>query len=153
MGNVSNPPSCSTLVIYSLFILRNLFICFNISCFSLAVFNFYLIFGFWDLSYMSSWRSLYVKSICGCLDILELCVHFSPSPDMRNFLYLFLFFIHLFTCAHIVWVISPPCPSPPTSPPLPTSSQAEPVLPLSIILLKRRHKHNKEDKSIFCYLS
>jgi hypothetical protein len=25
--------------------------------------------------------------------------------------------------------------------------QAEPVLPLSLILLKKRHKHNKEDKS------
>jgi hypothetical protein len=30
--------------------------------------------------------------------------------------------------------------------PLPTHFQEEPVLPLSLILLKRRHKHNKEDK-------
>jgi hypothetical protein len=27
-----------------------------------------------------------------------------------------LFFIHLFTCAYIVWVISPPCLPPPPSP-------------------------------------
>jgi hypothetical protein len=52
--------------------------------------------------------------------------------------------IHLFTCAYIVWVISPPAlPSP--LPPCPLQFQAGPVLPLSLILLKR-HKHNKEDK-------
>jgi hypothetical protein len=43
------------------------------------------------------------------------------------------FFIHLFKCAYIAWVISPPCPP---------HFQAEPVLPLSLILLKRRHKYN-----------
>jgi hypothetical protein len=59
---------------------------------------------------------------------------------------LFFNFIYLFTCAYIVWVISPPClPSPPflLSPP---QFQAGPVLPLSLILLKKRHKHNKKGK-------
>jgi hypothetical protein len=56
-----------------------------------------------------------------------------------------LFFIHLFTCAYNVWVISPPCPLPPLSPPHPPRFQAETVLPLSLILLKKRHKHNKKD--------
>jgi hypothetical protein len=30
---------------------------------------------------------------------------------------------------------------------LPPHFQAEPVLPFSLILLKKRHKHNKEDKA------
>jgi hypothetical protein len=34
----------------------------------------------------------------------------------------------------------------PPSFPTPPLFQAEPVLPLSLILLKRRHKHNKKDK-------
>jgi hypothetical protein len=40
-------------------------------------------------------------------------------------------------------------PNAPLTQPLPSSLsqfQAGPVLPLSLILLKRRHKHNKEDK-------
>jgi hypothetical protein len=52
--------------------------------------------------------------------------------------YLFIYLmIHLFTCTYIVWVTSPPCPP---------HFQTEPVLPLSLIVLKKRHKHNKEDK-------
>jgi hypothetical protein len=43
-----------------------------------------------------------------------------------------------------VWVISPPCPLP-LFPLL--QFQAGPVLPLSLILLKKRDKHNKEDKA------
>jgi hypothetical protein len=35
----------------------------------------------------------------------------------------------------------------PVSSPLPPRFQAEPVLPLSLILLKRKHKHNKKDKA------
>jgi hypothetical protein len=47
---------------------------------------------------------------------------------------------------YIAWVISAPCnPSSPSFP-LPPHFQAEPVLPLSLILLKRRNKHNKEYK-------
>jgi hypothetical protein len=55
----------------------------------------------------------------------------------------FIFFIHLCTCAYVVWVFlpcSPPTPSPPRI-------QAKLVLPLSLILVKRRHKHNKKDKA------
>jgi hypothetical protein len=57
--------------------------------------------------------------------------------------HLFILFsiIHLFTCTYIVWVISPPCSSP-----LP-QFQAGPVLPLLLILLKKRHKPKKEDKA------
>jgi hypothetical protein len=50
------------------------------------------------------------------------------------------FFIHLFICAYIVWALSPPCLLPPPSPPHPPRFQAEPILPFSPILLKRRHK-------------
>jgi hypothetical protein len=39
-------------------------------------------------------------------------------------------------------------PSPTSSPLHPTGFQAESVLPFSLILLKRRHKHNKEDKAV-----
>jgi hypothetical protein len=53
-----------------------------------------------------------------------------------------LFLIHLFTCAYIVWSFLP-------LPPPTLFLQAESVLPLSLILLKRRHKHNKEHKA-FC---
>jgi hypothetical protein len=59
------------------------------------------------------------------------------------------FIIHLFTCAYIVWVISPPCLPPPPSlfSPLPLPGRT--ILLLSLILLKRRHKHSKKDKA-FC---
>jgi hypothetical protein len=52
-----------------------------------------------------------------------------------------ILFVHLFTCAYIIWVFSPLCP-----PPLP-QFQAGPVLPLSLILVKKRMKYNKEDKT------
>jgi hypothetical protein len=60
------------------------------------------------------------------------------------FMLLFYSFIHM--CIY-VWVISPPCPLPPSPPLTPPHFQAEPVLSLSLILLKRRHKHNKKDKA------
>jgi hypothetical protein len=41
---------------------------------------------------------------------------------------LLIFFFHLFTCAYIVWVISPPCPPPPPFP-LPHSSPSPPSFP------------------------
>jgi hypothetical protein len=62
-------------------------------------------------------------------------VHFSGDRNFSLF-----FFIHLFICAYIVWAVSPPCPPPPPSPPPPPRFQAEPILPFSPILLKRRHK-------------
>jgi hypothetical protein len=58
----------------------------------------------------------------------------------------FFFYFYLFTCAYIALVISPPDPHP-HSLPSPPHFQAEPVLPLSLILLKRRHKHNEKDKA------
>jgi hypothetical protein len=56
------------------------------------------------------------------------------------------FIIHLFTCAYIVWAISPPGPPLPPFAPVPREVQGGGVLPLSLVLLKKRHKHNKEDK-------
>jgi hypothetical protein len=52
----------------------------------------------------------------------------------------------LFTCAYIIWVISPPCLPPPPSPLFPSQFQAGHFLPLSLVLLKKRDKPNKEDK-------
>jgi hypothetical protein len=69
----------------------------------------------------------------------------SHQRPPKHFLFLFLI-IHLFTCAYIVWVISPPCLTSLPFPPFPPHFQTEPVLPLSLILLKKRHKYNKEDK-------
>jgi hypothetical protein len=61
----------------------------------------------------------------------------SSTTSPRHFIYLFIF--KLFCLGHF-----------PSQPPSPISSpphfQAEPVLPLSLILLKKRQKHNKEDK-------
>jgi hypothetical protein len=54
-------------------------------------------------------------------------------------------FLLLLTCACIVWVISPPAPSPTLSP-FPSQFQAGPVLPLSLVFLKKREKPNREDK-------
>jgi hypothetical protein len=56
-------------------------------------------------------------------------------------------FTHLLTGTNIVWAISSPCPPPSPSPTQTSHFQAEPVLPLSLILLKRRLKHNKEGKA------
>jgi hypothetical protein len=77
------------------------------------------------------------------------------------FLYFLYSFIHM--CVHCLGHFSPPpalspFPPPCLPPPHPVSLphpfchspscfQAEPVLSLSLILLKRRHKHNKEDKA------
>jgi hypothetical protein len=74
----------------------------------------------------------------------------SHSVSRKEFRYANIFFIiiiHLFTCAYIVGVISPPTTRPHPLPLNPPHIQAEPVLPLSLILLKRRHKHNKKDKA------
>jgi hypothetical protein len=51
-------------------------------------------------------------------------------------------FIHI--CEHYLGHFSLP-PPPPSYPPPPF--QAEPILPLSLIVLKRKHKHNKEEKA------
>jgi hypothetical protein len=52
----------------------------------------------------------------------------------------------LFKFAYIVWVISPPVPLSQLSPPFSPQFQAGPVLPLSLVLLKKRDKPNEEDK-------
>jgi hypothetical protein len=56
-------------------------------------------------------------------------------------IYYYYLFIHM--CIHCLGHFSP-------LPffPLPPHFQEETVLPLSLILLKRRHKYNKEDKEI-----
>jgi hypothetical protein len=59
-------------------------------------------------------------------------------------IYLFNSFIHMCICC----LSSSPLASDPLSPPhTPPHFQAETVLPLSLILLKRQHKHNKKDKA------
>jgi hypothetical protein len=58
-------------------------------------------------------------------------------------------FLKLFIYSHVhtlFWVISPPCLPPPPSSPFPPQFQAGPALPLSLILLKKRDKHNKKGK-------
>jgi hypothetical protein len=74
---------------------------------------------------------------------ISLPFHLSSSLSFT----IFLKIIHLFTCAYIVCVISSPSPSPSPTPCSSPHFQADPVLPLSLILLKKRHKHNKEDKA------
>jgi hypothetical protein len=69
----------------------------------------------------------------------------------------FFFFLLLFISSHVhtlfgsfLYPVPPPWPfAPPTPfPPFPPQFQAGPVLPLSLILLKKRHKHKKEDKAV-----
>jgi hypothetical protein len=55
-------------------------------------------------------------------------------------------FIHM--CIHCLGHFSP-LPSSPTLSPFPPQFQAGPVLPLSLVLLKKRDTHNKEDKVVF----
>jgi hypothetical protein len=42
---------------------------------------------------------------------LKISPHWPPSFFFYIY-FLLLFFVYLFTCAYIVWVISPPCPPP-----------------------------------------
>jgi hypothetical protein len=56
------------------------------------------------------------------------------------------FFVHLFTCAYIVWLISLPWAPPHPSTPLSVSDRSPSAL--SLILLTKRHIHNKEDKEV-----
>jgi hypothetical protein len=88
------------------------------------------------------WVKVWELSICFLSD------KFSPvksSTGCWKESSLFFLTIHLFTCAYIVWVISPHCPSPPPSLSSLPCFQVEPVLPLSLILLKRSHEHSKKD--------
>jgi hypothetical protein len=87
---------------------------------------------------------------------MYIVVHNALQCSMANkhvidisIIYLFII-IYLFTCAYIVGSFKPPHPPSPTlSPRSPSVFYEEPVLSLSLILLKKRHKHNKEDKPFF----
>jgi hypothetical protein len=63
-----------------------------------------------------------------------------------NFLIiLFYFIVHLFTCAYIVWVISPPCPLLPPFPPSSVSGRSCSALIIDFveedICIVRKTKH------------
>jgi hypothetical protein len=67
----------------------------------------------------------------------------SYGRSSLNFIYLFIYlFIYNYSsihmCIHCLGHFSLP---------FPPHFQAEPILPLSLILLKTRHKHNKGDKA------
>jgi hypothetical protein len=68
--------------------------------------------------------------------------NYKENKQMKLFFYLFI---------HNVGTLFGSCLQPaPVAHPLPSSPpqfQAGPVLPLSLILLKKRHKQNKEDKA------
>jgi hypothetical protein len=106
-------------------------------------FSFYLDTGIWAHSLRLASEAVYNlshTSSCFCFSYLSDRVsHFAKRQSF--------FVVHLFTCAYVVWVISPPCPPPPPFPPFPPQFQASPVLPLWLILLKKRHMHNKKDKA------
>jgi hypothetical protein len=71
---------------------------------------------------------------------------FSISFIQHLLFYYYFFLFLLFICAYNVWVIATPFPlptpfsPPPPYPPLPPRYQAETILPLSLILLKRECK-------------
>jgi hypothetical protein len=58
------------------------------------------------------------------------------AGSLRSFFFLFIY-SHVHT---LFGPFLPPCPLPPLCPPTPSRFQAEPVLPFSPVLLKRRHK-------------
>jgi hypothetical protein len=64
----------------------------------------------------------------------------SPLVHVSKLHVVMLFFFLLFVCAYNVWVISPFFPPPPPSYPQPPYYQAETILSLSLILLKREYK-------------
>jgi hypothetical protein len=70
------------------------------------------------------------------------------SVFKRHVIFICFFFVYSFThmCIHCLGHFFPLPPSLTLSL-FPPHFQADPVLPLSLILLKTRHKHNKEDKA------
>jgi hypothetical protein len=123
----------------------------------------------WKFLSVSSWSCWYLAPhlLLNCMKIwisfspeklypkiTFFCIYISRSVSRRHcfyvesVLFIYFFLVHLFTRAYIVWVISPPCaPSSPFSP-SPTQFQAGTILPLWLILLKKRYKHNKKDKVV-----
>jgi hypothetical protein len=105
--------------------------------------------------YMSKKKGVYASALfllqlCFC-SVIQLNKSLFPSKSCVCVFFLtvfFIYFIHLFPCAYIIWAISPTCPPHPILLlPTPTHFQEEPVLPFSPILLKRRHMHNNKDKA------
>jgi hypothetical protein len=84
--------------------------------------------------------------VCEFIYFPFVCIQLS-NIGIKIFLLFIFYYSFIHRCVYCLGHFSPLPPSPTFSPLLP-HFQAEPVLPLSIILLKRRHKHNKED-SIF----
>jgi hypothetical protein len=74
------------------------------------------------------------------------CPIYIPGTEISTLFYFILFYSFIHMCVYCLGHFSPLLPSLTLSPPSP-HFQAEPVLPLSLILWKRRHKHNKEDKA------
>jgi hypothetical protein len=74
-----------------------------IKCFSLIVSIFL---QFWRLKYWNFFTEIYMH--------VGKCAHLFFSNFYSDFLFIFII-IHWFTCAYIVWGISPPCPPPPPS--------------------------------------
>jgi hypothetical protein len=78
------------------------------------------------------------RGLFWCMLIILASILFSP------FLFFFLFiYSHVHTLLGNFSILLPLPPPFPLSPP---QFQAGPVLPLWLILLKKRHKHNKKDK-------
>jgi hypothetical protein len=77
------------------------------------------------------------------LDIAKLPSKAVVSLFLKKFLFIYS---HVHT---LFGSFLPPTPLPKPLPPIPPHFQAKPVLPISLILLKRRHKYNKENKA-FC---
>jgi hypothetical protein len=78
------------------------------------------------------------------VSVFRFMVWFYSSVQMINFSISFSFF-KLFIYSYSV--IYPPCSPPLPSPLSPSQFRADPILPLSLILLKKRHKSNKEEKA------
>jgi hypothetical protein len=78
--------------------------------------------------------------------------HSQVAPHHTHLKSYLSFFVSLFIYMCIHWVISSPCPAPPSLLPSPPQFQAGPVLPLSLILLKKGHMHNKKDKEDKAFL-
>jgi hypothetical protein len=92
----------------------------------------------WLWSIVWSWILWYLQHWTFCSELLWLLEVFSV-PIYIYYYYIIILFL-LFICAYKVWVISPLFPLLPPSPPLPPHYQAETILPLSLILLKREYK-------------
>jgi hypothetical protein len=86
-------------------------------------------------------ESFPTAAMCYCHPLLAHIFSFLK----KNSPVFFFFFGHLFTCAYIGSFLHP-APFHPLSPH--SQFQARPVLPLSLILLKKRHMHRKTKR--FC---